>query len=401
MKRRLKIKKSVLIIMIILLLLTIIILSPLFLFNIKLIGEKHTVVNYGEDYNESGYRLKVFGKNLKDEISVTDNIKTDIGTYQVIYSYKFLFYNIKTIRTVEIKDIKGPKIVLNNEDENDVVINEEYIEKGANATDNKDGDLTDKIKISGSVDNTKLGTYEIVYEVVDSSGNISKKVRKINVVRKNPSQMSIKEYSLDGWYDEVKLKETDNKGNDYFDSLVIVGDSNMKNMYEYGHIASGNSWAIPCLYAANMPQTKLNIYGKGEELTLIEATKKYKPQKMIINFGSFSSLWITEDILVEKASYILEKIKEVSPDTKVVITSIYPVTQYGKSNNNFNQQTINKCNFILLTLADKYNLKFLDVQTVLKDGTGYGNPNYYISDGFHLTSYGQSIVKEYIKTHAF
>ena len=165
MKKRLKVKKSVLIIMVILLFLTIILLSPFFLFNIKLIGDKHTMVNYGEEYNESGYRLKVCGKNLKDEIKVYDNIKNDIGTYQVTYTYKFLFYNVKRVRTVEVKDIKGPAIVLNNEDENDVVINEEYIEKGAAATDNKDGDLTDKIKISGTVDNTKLGTYEIIYEV--------------------------------------------------------------------------------------------------------------------------------------------------------------------------------------------------------------------------------------------
>ena len=69
--------------------------------------------------------------------------------------------------------------------------------------------------------------------------------------------------------------------------------------------------------------------------------------------------------------------------------------------NNFSQNSINKRNFRILELANEYNLKYLDVQTVLKDSTGYGNPNYYISDGFHLTSYGHSIVKEYIKTHAF
>lgn len=401
MKRRLKIKQSVLIIMIILLLLTIILLSPLILFNIKLIGDKHTVVNYGEEYNESGYRLKVFGKNLKDEIKVSDNIKTDIGTYQVTYTYKFLFYNIKRVRTVEIKDIEGPKIVLNNENENDVVINEEYIEKGAIATDNKDGDLTDKIKITGTVDNTKLGTYEIVYEVTDNSGNTSKKIRKVNVVRKSPMQMSVNEYSLDGWYDEVKLKQTDNKGNDYFNSLILVGDSNMKNMYEYGHVNNGKSWSTPCLHAESIHYTNLNIYGTGLQMTLIDAVKKYKPEKMILNFGSFSSLWISEEVFVNSSKSMIEKIKEASPNTKIVLISIYPVTKNGINNDNFSQNSINKRNFKLLEIAKEYNLKYLDVQTVLKDSTGYGNPSYYISDGFHLTSYGQSIVKEYIKTHAF
>ena len=55
---------------------------------------------------------------------------------------------------------------------------------------------------------------------------------------------------------------------------------------------------------------------------------------------------------------------------------------------------------MILEMANKYNLKFLDVQEVLKDETGYGNPAYITEDGFHLTYLGHSVVKEYIKTHA-
>lgn len=401
MKRKLRVKKSVIIIFIVMILLILVLVSPFIFINIKLIGDKKVTVNYGDKYSESGYKLKVFGKDLTGDIKVSNKVKEDIGIYKVNYSYKFLFYKISSSRVVEVKDIKGPKIELINGNEIDVVINENYEEFGYTAIDNKDGDITSEVKVTGEVDTSILGEYKITYEASDTSGNKSTKIRTVNVVRKNPSQMSIGEYSLDGWYDEVKVKETENYGDDYFNSLIIVGDSNMKNMYEYGRINTGKAWAIPCLHAESMHYTNLNIYGTGESITLIEAVKKYKPEKLILNFGSFSSLWISEEVFVTQASSMIEKIKSESPDTQLVLISIYPVTQHGINNDHFSQSSINKCNFKLLELSDKYDLKYLDVQTVLKDSSGYGNPNYYIKDGFHLTSYGQSLVKEYIKTHAF
>ena len=99
-----------------------IVISPYFIFNIKLIGDKEVIVNYGDKYSESGYLLNVFGNNLTDSVKVKDNINDEIGKYQVIYSYKFLFYKISTIRDVIVKDIKGPKIELIGGDSVDVII---------------------------------------------------------------------------------------------------------------------------------------------------------------------------------------------------------------------------------------------------------------------------------------
>ena len=47
-----------------------------------------------------------------------------------------------------------------------------------------DGDLTDKIEKSGSVDTSKEGTYTITYKVSDNSGNEAEKTRKITVKEK-------------------------------------------------------------------------------------------------------------------------------------------------------------------------------------------------------------------------
>lgn len=54
---------------------------------------------------------------------------------------------------------------------------------GAYATDNRDGDITDKIVKSGTVDLTKAGTYEIKYYVQDRAGNLSASVTRTIIVK--------------------------------------------------------------------------------------------------------------------------------------------------------------------------------------------------------------------------
>ena len=53
---------------------------------------------------------------------------------------------------------------------------------GITATDKEDGDLTNKIIVSGSVDTTKAGTYTITYAVTDSKGGSAIAYSKVTVI---------------------------------------------------------------------------------------------------------------------------------------------------------------------------------------------------------------------------
>ena len=60
------------------------------------------------------------------------------------------------------------------------------------AYDKEDGDLTNKIQISGDkVDTTKLGTYDVVATVTDSKGIPAKLTIKVNVVKNIEPQITI------------------------------------------------------------------------------------------------------------------------------------------------------------------------------------------------------------------
>lgn len=52
---------------------------------------------------------------------------------------------------------------------------------GATAIDDKDGDITNKIVITGNVDTSKEGTYIITYTVEDSSKNSATATRTVIV----------------------------------------------------------------------------------------------------------------------------------------------------------------------------------------------------------------------------
>ncbi|MBO5852553.1 MAG: polysaccharide deacetylase family protein [Clostridia bacterium] len=54
-----------------------------------------------------------------------------------------------------------------------------YAEPGYSAKDNLDGDITNKVVVSGDVDFKKSGTYSILYQVTDNAGNTTKLTRKV------------------------------------------------------------------------------------------------------------------------------------------------------------------------------------------------------------------------------
>ena len=61
--------------------------------------------------------------------------------------------------------------------------------KGVTATDDVDGDVTDKITVdSSAVDVNKAGTYKVIYKVADAAGNETTKEAKVTVAAKKVAQ---------------------------------------------------------------------------------------------------------------------------------------------------------------------------------------------------------------------
>ena len=95
-------------------------------------------------------------------------------------------------------DSTAPILRLNGNKEITMAVGTEYVDPGYTATDDYDGNISDKVSISGKVDNTKAGSYELTYIVSDTAGNAS--TLKRTIVYKDLSDLEI---SLGSIVDDV------------------------------------------------------------------------------------------------------------------------------------------------------------------------------------------------------
>jgi hypothetical protein len=85
--------------------------------------------------------------------------------------------------TVSVRDVTPPTVSLNGPAELTLVRGlDTYVEQGATASDVCSGDLSSQVVRSGTVDETTLGTYTLVYAVQDAAGNLATATRTVHVV---------------------------------------------------------------------------------------------------------------------------------------------------------------------------------------------------------------------------
>lgn len=193
--------------------------------SIELIGKKQLEIPYNETYIEEGATSKLLNKNLTNKIKITNNINTSkIGTYEVTYTLKYSFYKIKKVREVKVIDNKNPIIVLEGESEVNICPNTTFKEIGYKATDEYDGDITDKVIV-------KYEENKAIYSVKDSSGNsysINRMITKIDnekpiITLKGNSTMYL---TLEDNYKEPGYTASDNCSGDLTGKVIVNGTVN-------------------------------------------------------------------------------------------------------------------------------------------------------------------------------
>lgn len=149
-------------------------------------GDNPINLLYGESFTDPDY--DVFDNldgNIQNKVVIEGKVDTTkVGTYELIYSVEDHAGNQTTVtRTVHVNDKEQPVITLNGDNPLILEVGTTYEEPNATAMDNVDGNISDKITITGEVDANKPGTYYVYYNVSDSSGNEAfEAVREVRVV---------------------------------------------------------------------------------------------------------------------------------------------------------------------------------------------------------------------------
>ena len=137
-----------------------------------------------------------------------------------------------TINIQSLVDTTAPVITLNGSSTIDLDLGDTYVEEGATASDNKDGDITANIVVGGdTVDTNTAGAYVVTYNVSDAAGNAATEVtRTVNVIPDTTAPVitligsSTIDLNVGDAYIEQGATASDNKDGDITASIVIGGD---------------------------------------------------------------------------------------------------------------------------------------------------------------------------------
>ena len=148
---------------------------------ITLTGGTDVVTLPGVPYEEAGFTAIDAAEG-----DVTDRVVRIEEEGKVTYTVTDSAGNTATVeRMLRYEDTVPPVLTLIGSNKVTVYTGQEYREPGYKAIDNGAIDLTDKVKVSGSVNVKKAGTYTLTYEVRDAYGNVASATRTVEVKKVN------------------------------------------------------------------------------------------------------------------------------------------------------------------------------------------------------------------------
>ncbi len=80
------------------------------------------------------------------------------------------------------RDLEAPVITILGDNPAISIVGATYIDAGATASDNRDGDLTSEISVSSNVNIDYPRLYSVVYTVTDSAGNTRSAIRDVSII---------------------------------------------------------------------------------------------------------------------------------------------------------------------------------------------------------------------------
>ena len=254
-----------------------------------------------EDFSYSNYTATIWGRDVTAKVSVNGEVPKTLGTYYVTYSINNGPFKTSKVLKVNVKDKISPVINLLGDTEIKLCRLEDYVETGYTATDNLDGDLTDKVEV------TKTNDY-VYYKVSDSYGNETSIGRKIIIEDDEAPVINLKGSReiyllLNNDYEEPGYTATDNCLGDITSNVKVENniDKTKTGTYEVSYTVSDNKNTTTVkrtVYVVDSTDTKGVIYltfddGPGAYTDkILDILKKYdiKATFFVTNGGSDSDI---------------------------------------------------------------------------------------------------------------
>ena len=205
-----------------------------------------------------------------------------------------------------------------------------------------------------------------------------------------------------------RLRLSPDAGREYLDRIIFLGDSTTYGIgYYYRH---GYTDLVPTSQIWTPRDGTMTLQGwknfkivyppTKEEIGILAAAERAKPDILIITLGVSGGVsTLNEESFKERYRSLVQGIQEVSPETNIILNSIYPVADSYALQSAINNKKITAANGWIEELAEELGVHFLySFEALAVDGKlPESSQN---GDGLHLTGEAFGKVMEYIRTHA-
>ncbi|MBQ9853845.1 MAG: DUF5011 domain-containing protein [Bacilli bacterium] len=205
-------------------------------YHMELNGEQEIIVYQNSLYEDMGCKvLDNKGNEYTDNVLVSGSVNTSIvGKYDLIYTYDE--FGLSATRTVNVisKPTNLTYLLLNGDSVIYLPKGKTYEEPGYYVFDSNNIDLVNEVKVTGTVDITKSGTYTLVYSVTNSSGVTVSATREVIVVGATVN-VSYSPNSTTNKDVTINISVEDN----YFD-YILLPDGKKVSESNYNYSVSSN-----------------------------------------------------------------------------------------------------------------------------------------------------------------
>ena len=126
-----------------------------------------------------------------------------------------------------------------------------------------------------------------------------------------------------------------------------------------------------------------------------------KPEYLIVNLGTNGVSFMDEEYFKSEYTEMVEALKEACPETKIMLSSLYPVALSYPYQDDINNDKLAAASEWIYEIAEEEGVRYIDLAAAVKDENGDLPETSHIGDGYHLSKDALEDVLMYIRTHAY
>ncbi|MHB1152280.1 MAG: SGNH/GDSL hydrolase family protein [Eubacteriales bacterium] len=327
-----------------------------------------------------------FGKPKKIVYSVITVIVIILASFTILLTMTGLFNNINNVKPSDITQTPPESI-------NETQITPETEQITENVTEPETTPITESVT-------------EPVTEPVTESPETE------NIILPDPDDSSVSPFikqlkDIESTYPDSVLALTEDMGDEYINRIVFLGDSTTYGLKKYGVLTDGTKtkqvWTpVSGTLTLSYATFSTILYpDDGSEIIIKDAVSKRKPDILVITLGINGVSFMDETYFKSEYTKLILLIQEASPDTKIILQSIFPVAKSYVNKKSINNEKIVNANIWIASIANETGVKYANTASVLIGSDGYLPEEYQNGDGLHLNEISFAIELNYLRTHAY